>query len=78
MLKMTGIELEKISDTDKYLFIERGTRGGVSYITKRYAKANNKYINDYNAEEPSTFITYLDKNNLYGWAMSEYLPYEKF
>ena len=78
MLKMTGIELEKISDIDKYLFIEKGTRGGISYIAKRYAKANNKYVNDYNPQELSTFITYLDKNNLYGWAMSEYLPYEKF
>ena len=78
MLKMTGIELEKISDTDKYLFIEKRTRGGISYIAKRYGKANNKYMNDYNPEEPSTFITYLDKNNLYGWAVSEYLPHETF
>ena len=74
MLKMTDTELEKISDIDKYLFIEKGTRGGVSYIAKRYAKSNKKYMNDYNPEEPSTFITYLDKNNLYGWAMSGYLP----
>ena len=78
MLKMTGIELEKISDIDKYLFIEKGTRGGVSYITKRYAKANNKYMNDYDPKKQSTFISYLDMNNLYGWAMSEYLPYEGF
>ena len=61
MLKMTGIKLEKISDIDQYLFIEKGTRGGISYIAKRYAKANNKYLNDYNSEEPSTFISYLDK-----------------
>ena len=46
MLKMTGVKLEKISDTDKYLFIEKGLRGGISYIAKRYAKANNKYMND--------------------------------
>ena len=78
MLKMTGVKLEKISDIDKYLFIEKGLRGGISYIAKRYAKANNKYMNDYDPEKPSTFITYLDKNNLYGWSMSEYLPYEKF
>ena len=78
MLKMTGIELEKISDIDKYLFIEKGTRGGVSYIAKRYAKASNKCMNDYDLEKLSTFITYLDKNNLYGWSMSKYLPYEKF
>ena len=61
-----------------YLFIEKGTRGGISYIAKRYAKANNKYMNDYDPEKPSTFITYLDKNNLYGSAMSEYLPYGEF
>ena len=75
MLKMTGVKLEKISDIDMYLFIEKGTRGGVSGIAKRYAKANNKYMSDYNPNKPSTFIAYLDKNNLYGWAMSEYFPY---
>ena len=78
MLKMTDVKLEKISDIDKYLFIEKGLRGGISYIAKRYAKANNKYMNDYDPEKLSTFITYLDMNNLYGWAMSEYLPYDGF
>ena len=78
MLKMTGVKLEKISDIDQYLFSEKGTRGAISYIAKRYAKANNKYINDYDSNKQSTFITYLDKNNLYGWAMSEYLPYGEF
>ena len=47
MSKTTGVKLEKISDIDKYLFIEKGLRGGISYIAKRYAKANNKYMNDY-------------------------------
>ena len=46
MLKMTGEKIEKISDIDQYLFIEKGSRGGVSYIVKRYAKANNKYMSD--------------------------------
>ena len=78
MLKMTGVKLEKISDIDKYLFIEKGLRGGISYIAKRYAKANNKYMNDYDPKKPSTLISYLDMNNLYGWAMSEYLLYERF
>ena len=78
MLKITGAKLEKISDIDKYLFIEKVLRGGISYIPRRYAKANNKYMNDYDPKKPSTFISYLDMNNLYGWAMSEYLPYEKF
>ena len=77
MLKMTGVKLEKISDIDQYVFIEKGTRGGVSYIA-RYPKANDKYMSDYDSNKPSTFITYLDKNNLYGWAISEYLPYSDF
>ena len=57
MLKMTGAELEKISDIDQYLFTENGTRGGISYIAKWYAKANNKYMNDYDPIKMSTFIT---------------------
>ena len=78
MLKITGVKLEKLSDIGKYLFIEKETRGGISYIAKRYAKANSKYMNDYDSEKPSTFITYLDKNDLFGWSVSEYLPYKKF
>ena len=75
---MTDLKLEKISGIDKYLFIEKGSGGGISYISKGYVKANNKYMNDYDLEKPSTFITYLDENNLYGWKMSEYLPYGEF
>ena len=78
MLKMTGVKLEKISGIDKYLFIEKGLRGGISYIAKIYAKVNNKYMCDYDSNKQSTFITYLDKNNLYGWSMSDYLPHEQF
>ena len=78
MLRTTGIELEKISDIDKYYLPEKGLPGGASYIAKRYAKANNKYMNDYDPKRPTTFITYLDKNNLYGWKMCEYLPYAGF
>ena len=50
MLKMTDVKLEKTSGIEKYLFSEKGTRGGVSYIAKRYAKSNNKYMNDYDPE----------------------------
>ena len=78
MLKMTGMRLEKIVDINIYLFIEKGLKGGISYIAKRYAKANNKYMKDYDPEKPSKFITYLDMNNLYGWAMSRYLFYSGF
>ena len=48
----------------------------ISYIAKRYAKANNEYINDYEPKKPSTFIPYLEMSNLYGWPMSEYRPYK--
>ena len=74
MLKMTGVRFEKIVDIDMYLFIEKG----LSYITKRYAKGNNKYMKDYNPKESSKFITYLDMNNLYRWVMTNYLPYGGF
>ena len=75
MLKMTGVKLEKIFDIDMYLFIEKGLRGGISYIAKRYSKSNNKYMKNYDPKKPSKFITYLDMNNLYDWAMSGYLSY---
>ena len=78
MLKMIEVKLEKISDIEKYLFIEKGSRGGISYISKRYAKANNKYMRDYDSNKPSAFISYLDMNSLYGWKMSQYLPYSDF
>ena len=60
MLKMTGIELDLISDIDMHLFIEKGMRGGISYISKRHSKANNK------ESKESKYITYLEANNLYG------------
>ena len=75
---MTGVKLEKTSDIDMYLFIENGMRGGISYIAKRYSKPNNKYMKNYYPKKPSKFITYLDINNLYGWAMSGYLSYGAF
>ena len=78
MFKMTGIELELISDIDMHLFIGKGMRGCISYIAKRYSKANNKYMQSYDANKPSKFITYLDANNLCGRAMSQYLAYSGF
>ena len=78
MLKITKIELELISDVNMHLFIEKGMRGGISYIAKRHSRANNKYMKDYDITKENTFIMYFDANNLYGWAMTQYLPYGNF
>ena len=68
MLKMAGVKLKKyIFDIDMHLFTEKRLRGEISYTAKRYAKANNKYMKNYDPKKPSKFITYLDMNNFYGW-----------
>ena len=78
MLKRTGVKLDLLSDVNMYQFIEKGMRGGTSYISHRYARANNKYMINHDPGKPSSYIMYYDANNLYGWAMSEELPYGKF
>ena len=65
MLKMTEIELEFISDIDMHLFIQKGMRGGISYIAKRHSKTN-KYVKCYEQYKENKYIMYLDENNLYG------------
>ena len=60
------------------MMFERGIRGGITHISKRYASANNKYMKNFDESKPSTFIQYLDANNLYGWAMSQKLPTHGF
>ena len=67
MLKMAGIQLEKIKNVNVHLFLEKGMRGGVSYISKRYSESDE-----------NTEIMYWDGNNLYGWAMIHGLPYGGF
>ena len=78
MVKMTGVKLENKSDINKYVFIEKGLKGEIYYTGTRFAKGNNKYMYDYDPKIPSTFITDPDMNSLYGWAISEYLPYDRF
>ena len=67
MLKMTGIKLEKINNIDVHLFLEKGMRRGISYISKRYSK-----------RDENVDIMYWNANNLYGWTMIQDLPYEGF
>ena len=77
MLKMTGVELELISDTVMYFFVEKDMRG-IFYIAERYSKGSEKYMKSFDDSKPNKYITYLNANNLYGWEMSQYLPYGRF
>ena len=78
MLKYTKFELELLTDIEMYKFCERGIRGGLSQISTRYAKANNKYMKTFNKDEEESSIIYLDANNLYGYSMSQYLHVSDF
>ena len=77
-LKKTNIELELLTDYDMLLMVEKGIRGGICHSIHRYAKANNKYMQNYNNNEQSSYIQYLDTNNLYGWVTSKKLPVNGF
>ena len=77
-LKKTNIELELLTDYDMLLMVEEGIRGGICHSIHRYAKANNKYMKNYNNNEESSYIQYLDANDPYGWAMSKKLAVNGF
>ena len=76
--KKTGVRLELLTDIDMLLMFEKGIRGGICHAIHRYAKANNKYMNDYNKDEEELFLQYLDANNLYGFAMIQKLSVDDF
>ena len=77
-LKKTNIELELLTDCDMLLMVEEGIRGGICHSIHRYAKANIKYMKNYNNNKEWSYIQYLDAKNLYGWAMSKKLPVNGF
>ena len=77
-LKKTNVKLELLTDYDMLLMVEEGIRGGICHSIHRYAKANNKYMENYNKNEELLYIQYLDANNLNGWAMSQKLPVNNF
>ena len=77
-LKKTEVKLELLTDYDMILMIEKGIRGGICQATHRYAKANNKYMKNYDKSIESSYIAFLDASNLYAWAMSQKLPVNGF
>ena len=77
-LSAPGLELELLTDPNMLLMFEEGIRGGICHAVHRYAKANNEYMKNYDKNKESSFIVYLDANNLYGWAMSQKLPVGSF
>ena len=77
-LKKTGVKLELLRDYDMILMAEKGIRGGICQSTYRYARANNKYMKNDDKNIESSYIEYLDANNLYGSAMSQKLPINDF
>ena len=75
MLLKTGVNLELIHDLEMYEMVEKGLRGGMCQVSKKHVTANNKYMKNYDTDVISSYINYLDANNLYGLAMSHKLPY---
>ena len=78
MLTMTKVEVELLADPDMYIFYEKSMSGGVSYISNRHSKANNKYLKFHDLKQKSRHNIYLGANNLYGYATSKSLPTSGF
>ena len=72
------VKLVLFTDIDMLLMVEKGTRGGICHSVYQYAKANNKYMKDYDKNKESSYPQYWYVNNLCGWAMSQKLPMSNF
>ena len=73
-----GLSCDVMLKKDQNFFIEKGWTGGISYICKWFSEGNNKYLKNYDPTKENKFIMFLDENNLYGWGMSQPLPYCEF
>ena len=78
LLKSTNVSLELLTEPDMYLFVEKGLRGGISMVSHRHDAANNQYMQNYDPEQPTSYLLYLDANSLYAWAMSQPMPTGNF
>ena len=78
MFKTTDVELELLSDENMFLIYKKGIWGGICNKVHSYAEANNKYMKNYDKNKESSFLMYVDANNLYGWAMSKKLLVNEF
>ena len=78
-LKHTEVELDLVTNPDMYLMEENSMRGGIAVISKCHARANNLYVEEgYDESQPTSYLAYLDSNNLYGYAQSQPLPLGNF
>ena len=76
--KSTRVKLGLLTDIDMLLIVEKEIRGGIYHLIHKYAKGNNKYMKNYDKDKESSYLKYLDANNLCGWAMSQKLPVNRF
>ena len=77
-LKKTKVKLELLTDIDMFLIVDKGIRGGLCHSSNRYAKANNKYMKDYDENKEPSYLKTWDINSLYGWAMPQKLPLNEY
>ena len=78
MFKENGVQLELLTDPDMLMMVEAGITGAIYHAIHRYFEVNNRYMKNYDKNEESSFLEYLDANNLYGWATIQPFPVDGF